>query len=283
MILKEFGYTPLDIKFNDATHTYRLDGIPMIGTTSIIGTKHKDWESAWKLKEMEKWLKGNWDCFKSYSQSERDAIIADAKKAWSVKSDKAMDSGKIGHKLIEESIITGRRDIGLNYNSGDEQTNREVSNIYSNWLLWEQQHPNIEYLAVELVMGSKVLWTAGTADVLYMEDGYLWLGDWKSSKRFSEDICLQSASYKYMLIEGGVTIPIKRRAIRLDKGVDANGEPIKDYTPHYEKVNDIEVPTDYDADIDAFINLRYANKWIKYIDKNFKKPSAGGRFRELIF
>ena len=283
MILKEFGYTPLDIKFNEATHTYRLDGIPMIGTTTVIGTKHKDWESAWKLKEMEKFLKGNWECFKHYSQSERDAIIADAKKAWSVKSDKALDSGKIGHALIEESIITGKRNLGLNYSCGSEQTNYEVRNIYNNWLLWEAQHPNIEYLATEMVMGSKKLWVAGTLDVLFREDGVLNLVDWKSSKRFSEDICLQSASYKYMLIEGGVKEEIIRRAVRLDKGVDDNGNPVKDYEPHYESKNDIVIPTDYNLDIDAFIHLRYANKWMKYIEKDFKKPSAGGRFKELMF
>jgi len=283
-ILKEFGYTSLPISFSEGNHTYRLDGVYLAGVSSLIGRKDKDWKVAWALKESAKFLKSVWLPNKIYTTTEIDELIKNSKSAYLKKSGKAIDGGKIGHALIEESIITGTRinPQDIYKMSIDDNIKYEVFNIYSNWLLWESHH-NVEYLAVELILGDKELWVAGTADCIAIVDGELNLIDWKSSQRFSEDICIQTAVYVYMLKKGGVTGNIIRRGVRLDKGIDQEGKPIKNYKPSYLPENDLIIPTDYDQDLECFFGLKKVDKWIKYIEKNFMVMDESKKFKKLIF
>lgn len=213
MLIKDFGYKPLkNLEFNENNHSYKLDGIPLIGTTTVINCKAKDFLKFWTVKLMFTVLMEKWDIKKVYTKKEKEELLLLAKKAHTVKLDKASDSGKIAHALIQESI-----EIKVRFEEHSEfLKNPEVKLIYNNWLDWEKTH-KIEYLATELIIGSKALWTGGTLDAVAMVDGELTLLDWKSSTILSDDVSIQTAGYKYMLIECGVDSKIKRRAIRLDK------------------------------------------------------------------
>lgn len=276
MIIKDFGYTPCDIKFNEGNHTYRMDGLPVSGVSSIIGRKDKEWKAQWVLKLSSKYLADNLKPGVEYSKSEIDNLIKEAKTAHTRKSEQALDSGKIAHGLIEESIVTRKRFDPAKLNFGNEQTNWEVRNIYGNWLLWDGQH-TVNYLAVELVLADREMWIAGTADCIAIVDGVLTVLDWKSSKQFSEDLFLQLAAYKYMLIKGGVNVEIERRGVRLDKGVDADGRIIEDYVPEYNPSNDIVIPTKYEDDIEAFTALRKVDKWCKRLNKDYSYYKKAGK------
>lgn len=277
MILKEFGYKPLDIKFSQGNHSYRLEGLPAPSVSAVIGRKDKDWKGQWMMKEAGKYIARNIEPGKTYSRTELDEIIKNSKKAYLDKSTQATDSGSLGHKLIEESIISGNRLVVSDIKFPEEQTTYEVRNIYANWLLWEQMHPGIEYLAVELILADKELWIAGTADLIAIIDSQLCLLDWKSSKQWSDDLFLQSSAYKYMLIKGGVSSDIVRRGVRLDKGVDADGKAIKDYVPTYRPENDIIIPSDYEKDLEAFKGLKSVDKWVKYINKEHSYLYKAGK------
>lgn len=277
MIIKDFGYKAPKVNFSDGNHTYRLEGVLASGVTSVIGRKDKDWKGLWMMKEAGRYLMENIKPDTQYKKTELLEFIKASKKAYLNKSNQATDSGKIAHALIEESIITRKRFDPSKFNYETEQTTKEVANIYGNWLLWEAHHPDIEYLATELVMADKELWVAGTADCIAIIDGELCLIDWKSSKQFSEDLFLQSAAYKYMLIKGGVTRNIVRRGVRLDKGVDADGVLINDYAPEYFEHNDIIIPTDYEKDLACFKALREVDKWCKNLNKEYSTYKKVGK------
>ena len=251
MILKDFNYTELPIVFTPGNHRYKLEGIPMIGTTTIIGMKDKDFLKFWTVKEMYTYLKTNWDLKKVYTGAEKEELLMLGKKAWTVKKDKALDTGTIAHDMIEKSIHTGMR-VNADVIA---KLAPEVANAYQAFLDWEKTH-EIEYLASELIMGSREHYVAGTVDAVAIIDGKLEVLDWKTSKQLSEDVFLQTASYRMMLHEGGITDHIGRRVVRFDK----LGAGFEDY----------EIKNDYNKDIEAFLCLLKVYRWDRDVKKKYK-------------
>jgi len=246
--LKSFGYKPLDIKFSPKSHRYKLGDLYLIGTTTVLGCRRKEFLQWWTVKEMYKFLGEQWNIEKTYTAKEKEELLLLGKKAWTVKKDKALDSGSIAHILVQKSIIAKVR--GLDnfwfFQYLPEQTRIEVSNSYQAWLDWEKTH-KIEYLVTELVMGSEVHYVGGTVDVVAIVDGQLELIDWKTSSQLSDDVVLQLASYKMMLIEGGVDNGIRRRAVRFDK----SGKGFEDYL----------VESNYEKDLECFLALLRVYRW----------------------
>lgn len=255
MILKDFGYTPLPIDFKEDGHSYKLDGIPLIGTTTVINCKAKDFLKWWTVKLMYQTLQKTWDIKKVYTDKEKEELLLTGKNAHAQKTDKACDSGKLSHKLIQQSIEKNTRYKPEGIKHENKSVQIEIRNIYANWLAWEKAH-KVEYLATELVVGSRELWTGGTIDAVAIVDDNLELLDWKSSSRLSDDVCIQTAGYKFMLIEGGVSYDIKRRAVRLDK------EKVG-----YNKDDDKLIRTLYQNDVECFKALITVYRWNRDINK----------------
>jgi len=251
MIIKEFGYTELPIEFNSKKHEYILDNLPLIGTTTIIGMKKKDFLMYWTVKEMYKYLKTNWKLSKKYTGDEKEELLMSGKTAWTRKKDKALDSGTIAHDMIDDSIRSGERE------DPEEIENEEVRNAYQAFIDWEKEH-KIEYLASEIIVGSRKNWVAGTIDAVAMVDDRLEVLDWKTSNQLSEDVFLQTASYRMCLEEGGVEGEIGRRCVRFDK----KGNGFEDYV----------IPSDYNKDIRTFLSLLTTYRWDRDINeyKNYK-------------
>lgn len=267
MILKDFGYKPLPIEFNPNGHRYKLEGIPLIGTTTVLGCRHKEFVKFWTVKEMYKFLDANWNIGREYTQAEKTQLLLDGKRAWTVKKDKALDSGKIAHGLIQKSIEENKRWRVKNIRHENKQVQTEIRNVYQAFLDWEKAH-KVEYLATELVLGSKEHYVGGTADSIAKVDGWPEVLDWKTSNMLDDDVFLQLGSYKMMLIEGGVDERIRRRTVRLDKA-GKNSE-------------EILIKSDYVKDRDTFLALLMLYRWQRDIKKDFKDKDNRLKTKPLI-
>ena len=250
----KFNYKPLPIEFNTNSHRYKLEGIPMIGTTTVLGMRNKAFLMFWTVKEMYKYLTKNWDIKKTYTKKEKDELLLLGKKAWTVKKDVALDSGKICHILIQKSIEENKRWKSENLNYDNEQVQKEVRSSYQAFLDWEKTC-KIKYLETELIVGSKTHYVGGTIDCIAEVDGQLEAIDWKTSSRISDDSFLQLASYKMMLLEGGVDEKIRRRVVRFSK----IGEGFEE----------ISIKSNYIEDRDTFLALLKTYRWNRDTKKNF--------------
>lgn len=263
-ILKDFGYTPIDtLVFKpNGRPRYKIGEFPLIGTTTVIGIRDKGFLKFWTVKESYKYMDKHWDLSKTYTKKEKKEMLLLAKKAHTVKLDKALDAGKIAHALIQQSIISGERFKPEQIKNDNKATQKEICNAYKAFLDWEKDH-EVEYYACELIVGSEVHYVGGTIDAIAMVDGKLELLDWKTSSQLSEDVFLQTASYKMMLVEGGVDInSITRRVVRFDK----KGEG-------YEQ---IKIRTNYTKDVETFLGCLKNYRWNRDIQKDFKVKNEKG-------
>ena len=256
-ILKDFGYTPIsDLVFKpDGRPRYKIGKIPLIGTTTVLGVRDKPFLMWWTTKENYKYMKSNWDLKKTYTSKEKEELLMAAKKAWTKKRDKALDSGKITHGLVQKSILESKRFKVEKIIHSDETCQKEIRSAYQAFLDWEARH-TVKYYATELCMGSEKTYTGGTVDVVAEIDGWLEVIDWKTSKILSEDAFLQMANYKAMLIEGGVDPKIGRRVVKLSK--DDSG------------FKEIKIKSDFNRDYKVFLGLLETYRWNRDIKKDFK-------------
>lgn len=284
--LEQFGYKPLPINYFDDGHTYELDGLPMIGTTTILKMRAKEYLVAWASKEAVKKMgyydenyyeqyinrNGNigfkaiklpdevialgrqemekqFEFIKDLTPDQYYQFLIEAKNSYAQKSRDARDTGNIAHDLIEESIKNETRTFPIKHKLLEglaEIQLKEVENAWTAWLNWEKTHA-IEYLAVELVAGSRSLWTAGTVDAIAKVDSNLELLDWKTNKQISDDVFLQTSAYQFYFEENGFNQPLKRRTVRLDKA-----------TAQFE---DLPITSDYQKDLECFKALLISYRW----------------------
>ncbi len=256
-ILKDFGYTPIkELVFKpNGRPRYKIGKILLIGTTTILGVRDKPFLMWWTTKENYKYMKTHWDLKKKYTGKEKEELLMAAKKAWTIKRDKALDAGKIAHALVQKSILENKRFKVEKIIHSDETCQKEIRSAYQAFLEWESKH-TVKYYATELCLGSEKSFTGGTVDVVAEVDNWLEVVDWKTSKFLSEDAFLQMANYKAMLIEGGVKPTIGRRVVKLSK--DDSG------------FKEIKIKSDYARDYKVFLSLLEAYRWNRDIKKDFK-------------
>ncbi len=195
-------------------------------------------------------------------------ILLDAeKKAHARKSDKAKDSGKIAHDLIEEYIKTGK-DVLIKVLELDNQESR---NAFKAFLKWEKTKQP-KWIISEMAVGSKEKLFGGTLDALAEIDKELILIDFKTSSQISEEAFLQTAAYQFCLnemLEKDEPRPVKRIILRIPKdGADCE---------------ELEVPTPYEFDIETFLHLREVYRWDLNMKKNVKQeePSTVVRRKQV--
>jgi len=256
IILKDFGYKSLPIVFKEGGRPrYKLGDIPLIGTTTVINTRAKDFLMFWTIKEGIKYLDVHWDINRKYTKLEKENLLLLAKKAWTVKKDKALDAGKITHDLIQNSIVKGKRYKIKKLVFDRSEIQEEIRNAYQAFLDWEKSKKKIEYYAGELIVGSKIHYVGGTIDAIAEVDGWLELLDWKTSNFLSEDVFLQTGAYKMQLLEGGVDLNISRRVVQFKK--DGSG------------FKEIKIKSHYSKDVEAFLGLLTNYRWNRDTKKNF--------------
>ena len=228
-----------NLKFNEKTHTYTLYDRMLVGVSTILEQKAKPFLVSWAVKEMGKQLKTDWQPNVKYTTAERNAIIDNAKLAYRRKSDKALDSGHIAHKWIERYIAGTKTPLPADI---------QAKMCVEAFLAWEKAVKPI-WLASELKVYSVDHEYAGTLDFIAKWDNKVYLGDFKTSSRISDEYALQTAAYQNCLQEKHIKID-GRFTLRLDKETS-------EYEEYY-------VPTPFEFDFNVFLSLKQVHKWNVY-------------------
>lgn len=144
--------------FDELSHSYRLDGIPLPGASELVSSIKPPFDAA-----------GNAARMAARDGTDPEALL----RQWDEKRDKACVLGHLVHSLIEETIK------GANVTGGPPQ--------FRHWLRWwEGAEKHLEPVAIEHRMGSHRYAVAGTCDLIARsrKTGELHLLDWKSNERF---------------------------------------------------------------------------------------------------
>ena len=292
MILKDFGFKNLPIDFSDKGHRYKLNDFLLTGSSSITGMRKKDWKAPWSSKEavrflgyfdkvingkkistehleiLKKKLEDRFEEIKQLTPTQFYNLLTKAKSARKAKSKPALLTGTVTHYLLQTSVEKGIRYKLENIIHENEQTQFEVRNCYQAFLNWEKKHV-IEYFATELIVANQELFMAGTIDIIARIDGVMNILDFKTSKFLSDDVFLQTAIYKYILMKMLTAIwqneTWDRSVLRLDKGVDGNNMKIENFKPTFEY---LKINSNYQQDLKCAMGLYDAYKWESYQKKN---------------
>lgn len=129
-------------------------------------------------------------------------LIKDSKLAFRAVRDDAGDIGTQAHDVIEtylnDWIKTGSKKSITDFLDDSKDPRawaaaRSAEEIFNTL--------NIIPVATELLVGSDKLDGAGTLDFVFLHDGKLWIGDWKSSNQVSDLYAIQVAAYVKMFEE----------------------------------------------------------------------------------
>jgi len=234
------------VAFSDKGHVYTTpSGEMYTGVTTILGVRSKDFLLWWSVKEMYTYMSKNWDINKQYTEKEKDDLLLLGKKAHTMKSKDALNTGTIVHDWIEKHIIDPTHPMP------DDPV---IRSIVEPFVAWEALS-GVGWLKTELVVASHAHQFAGTLDALAIVDKKLTLLDFKTSSQMSEEYFLQTAGYQIALEEMGV-VPEQRMIIRIPKDVSP--------------IEAIVVPTPLQFDKETFLHLREVHRWNINIINNFK-------------
>jgi len=169
-------------------------------------------------------------------------------------ANEAAGVGKGLHSYIH-SYYTTRTNVVV------ESESKELDNTIRNFNLFEKQY-QVRPLFVEQVVCSEKHGYVGTFDCLSVDDNWLILEEWKTSKAIYPEYVLQTQAYwtaltemlkhkTILLPEGVQDLPIKFRIVRFDKEKTFN--PKKDIKEFYPNV----------ATEKAFLSLLTYYNWNK--------------------
>lgn len=238
--------------FEEASHTYTLNGKLLPGVTTILAAKDKPFLSFWRLKIGVETIGKLWEAGKAYAEEEIKTILEAGKKAHSVKSKEALVSGKIAHAWIEKFVKAKIAGENFAEKIEDEKAKNAVSLFYE----WQKEH-KIEWLASELKLASPKYEFAGTIDAVAKIDGRLTIVDFKTSNQISDEYWLQTGAYQLLLddnLEDTEERPVDRLIIRIPK----TGDTIET------KVAVIPL----DLCVKTFLALREVRKFDSWIENN---------------
>ena len=286
-------YVPADVSISgNHVYTKNSDKSKLTGVTTIIGNMSKDFMAPWAVKEFYEYMVENWDLSKTYTSEESEELLLTAKKQYNVKSAEARKIGTIVHEWVSNHI-QGKDSAIPNI--------EEVKNSIKSFLDFEKDH-KIEWLLSEEIIcsvkkykkiksdqpltfiqkmllplfmskfeetdkvkGEIIINVAGTLDFLAYIDGVLTLGDFKTSKRISEETYLQLGAYDFFLKEQMGFNSEQRMIVRIPKDK-----------------SDVEVAvvdTPLKFDQATFFNLKQVHRWKVNIKNNFSEKV--GRFNKL--
>lgn len=241
----------VEVSFEEDGHTYKIGETLVPGATTILGVMNKPFLVPWSAKMVWSALTGKYKQIKKGTEEEYEKLILEAKGAAGRKSKDARDSGTLAHDWVEKYI--GAKMKGEIY--AEVLKDEEAQHAIDEFLLWEASH-KVEYLASELVLGSKEHLFAGKIDCVAVVDEVPTVLDWKTSSMISDDHLLQLAGYSILLEENGADpLPRKRMVVRLPKKKDETWE---------ERLEGVSL---YDNEI--FLHLRAVERWMgaKQINK----------------
>lgn len=203
----------MNFTFDEKTHTYTLDGKRMTRVTTILDVLSKpltQWAANCAVDYIEKHGKKLKEGIKVTEDD-----LQNARNAWKVKRDTAGEKGTDIHAEIEQLIKYAIKHNGgyVRPQKGEEKYSQQA-NEFIHWAL--QNSP--KFLDSEKRIYSKEWWTAGTCDLIFEQDGEVYVGDIKTGKAIYPSMWWQVSAYAKMLLEMGLYSKIKGfKIIRLGK------------------------------------------------------------------
>lgn len=162
--------------FDEPSHTYRYDGELMYGTTTFLERFVKPFDSDY-------WSK---------KKAEQEGITQEEMLAqWDAKRDRSCVLGHKVHAYIEDFHEKKTTDL-----TDDPEANERIEKFHN---IYESKLQIFEPIASEIKVFSKVWNIAGTIDQLYLYQGMVLIGDWKTNKKIKtdSDYCFNKLLYPF--------------------------------------------------------------------------------------
>jgi len=188
-------------------HKYELDGKPVKGVTTLIGTgMPKPALPYWSAKMVAEYVADNYIALDSLIARDRDDAIKHLKMVPWTERDKAAARGTDIH-AIAETIIHG----------GESEVAGEIVDYVNGYVKWLDEW-NVEPVLTEKICANRSYWYAGTFDaILKFGDGPLkgktYLCDWKTSTNVYGEMAMQLVAYAnadFYLDEDGSEKPLPK-------------------------------------------------------------------------
>jgi hypothetical protein len=216
--------------FDEASHSYLLDGRPLTGVTTILGVIAKpaliQWAANLAAAEAFKSVASITDAslarlietINEYGKIDTDAAREldkqfpewkAARTAHTKRKTEAADIGTKAHKFIEDwvnvdiinksPLVPGAPVGTYPYPLAD----KDIKSITDKFIYWVKQN-NITFLESEKRIYSRKHWYAGTVDLVFVKDGKKHVGDIKTSSGiYGREYFFQMAGYQIALEEMG--------------------------------------------------------------------------------
>ena len=176
------------LKFSPGNHSYRLDGKPIPGVTTLLGKGlPKPALVYWSAKMVAEFVADNEAAVETLRRTGRGPMVAALKATpWEAR-DTAAVRGTDVHAIAEELIHGHEVEVPDHL--------AEYVNGYVKWLdLWQP-----EVILTEKRCANRKWWVSGTFDVIYrLRDGRVIMADNKTSKGVYGETALQLAAYNGM-------------------------------------------------------------------------------------
>lgn len=169
-------YDDSNFSFNEEAHAYTLDGKIVYGVTSFLNRFVKPFDSDY------------------WSKKKADAAgipQAELLKQWDDKRDRSCELGHNVHAWIEN--FYEKNDETL---TKDAEANERVVKFQK---IYESKLKQLESVASELRVFSRKYSIAGTIDKVYLWEGNIIVGDWKTNKKIKtdKDFCFGKLLYPF--------------------------------------------------------------------------------------
>ena len=248
------------LKFSPGNHSYRLDGKPVPGVTTILKVLDAPGLRKWAAASVAEFVADNRQTVENLYDAGRGPMVAALKEVPWQKRDDAAERGKSFHTYAEQ-IVTGQEvDVPDPMVPLVESSLRFME-------LWQ-----IEPLLVEAACASRAYWHAGTLDLVARYRNPLTgergtgIFDWKSGKRIYASCCFQLNAYGHSEFYGLEGDEHRMADLRITAafGVHIRSD---DYDVH---------PLPYGEDMyQEFLTIRKAYEINKRAEGDWKIPGSG--------
>lgn len=187
------------LTFTPGNHTYRLDGKPVPGVTTILGVLDKPAIPKWAAKVVAEYVADNPDALEVLRDAGRPALVNTLKEVPWQKRDKAADRGHTLHDYAQQLLEGVEIDV--------DQVPPELVPVLENAIsfldTWQ-----IRPLLIEAPCASRTDWWAGTLDLVadYVHPVTDLAGrgvfDWKSGKGLYPEYAWQMCGYGHAEFTG---------------------------------------------------------------------------------
>lgn len=180
----------VELKFDEATHTYTVDGKVVFGVTSIVGVLDKPALIYWGINKAIEFIQAAIKPGFVADEINLPPILEGAKTAHRKLSREAADIGTAVHKYLEDYLKAGIAKETL----PPLPVNPLIRKAVIAFLDWSKEN-NVKFIASERKIYSKKHEYAGTLDALAYVGDKLCVIDFKTSNGIYDDYWLQCAAY----------------------------------------------------------------------------------------